>query len=104
MRRLLPGAEMLRARMSHDEIVELDSPPAFRLGDKVRARRLVRNDGSYLGLRVGDLLVSEGEIGYVREIGTFLQRFFIYEVDFLDRGMVVGMRAKELERIETGIS
>ena len=90
--------------MSHDEIVELDSPPAFRLGDKVRARRLVRNDGSYLGLRVGDLLVSEGEIGYVREIGTFLQRFFIYEVDFLDRGMVVGMRAKELERIATGIS
>lgn len=83
--------------MSDDAIVELDAPPAFRVGDKVRARCLVRNDGSYLGRRVGDELIAAGETGYVRAIGTFLQRFFIYEVDFLDRGMVVGMRAKELE-------
>lgn len=83
--------------MSADEIVELDAPPAFRVGDKVRATRPVRNDGSYLGRCIGDELIGAGETGYVRGIGTFLQRFFIYEVDFLDRGMVVGMRAKELE-------
>ena len=90
--------------MSHDEIVELDGPPAFAVGDKVRALRLIRNDGSFLGRRIGDPLVDEGEVGYVREIGTFLQRFFIYEIDFYERGMVVGMRGKELELIEAEIS
>ena len=97
MRRDLSGAEDLRSGMSRDETCELDRPPAFRVGDKVCARSLVRNDGSYLGRRVGDELIAPGETGYVRGIGTFLQRFFIYEVDFLDRGLVVGMRAKELE-------
>jgi nitrogen fixation protein NifZ len=85
--------------MSHDEIVELDAPPAFRIGEKVRALKDVRNDGSFLGRRIGDELIAAGETGYVRGIGTFLQRFFIYEIDFLDRGLVVGMRAKELEAL-----
>lgn len=87
--------------MSHDAIVEINDPPVFRVGDKVRANRLIRNDGSYLGLSVGATLIEEGDTGYVREIGTFLQRFFIYEVDFISRGMVIGMRAKELEAVET---
>ena len=87
--------------MSDGETIELDAPPAFHVGDKVRSRRLIRNDGSCIGRRVGDLLIEAGETGYVRGIGTFLQRFFIYEVDFLERGLVVGMRAKELEAIET---
>lgn len=85
--------------MSHDETVEIDGRPAFCVGEKVRARILVRNDGSYLGRRVGDELIAAGETGYVRGIGTFLQRFFIYEVDFIERGMVIGMRAKELEAV-----
>lgn len=89
--------------MSEDEIVELDGPPAFRAGDKVKSLRLIRNDGSFPGRRVGDLLIEEGETGFVRGVGTFLQRYFIYEVDFLERGLVVGMRAKELERIEAAI-
>jgi nitrogen fixation protein NifZ len=38
----------------------------------------------------------------VRSIGTFLQRYFIFEVDFVDCGLVVGMRGKELELIEAG--
>lgn len=84
--------------MSLDETVELDLPPAFTVGDKVRSLRLIRNDGSYIGRKIGDELIAEGEIGYVRGIGTFLQRYFIYEVDFLERGLIVGMRAKELER------
>jgi nitrogen fixation protein NifZ len=100
MRRRLPGAQNLHPRMSDDDIVELDGPPAFHVGDKVRSCRAIRNDGSFLGRRVGDLLLEEGEAGYIRGIGTFLQRFFIYEVDFLERGLVVGMRAKELEMIE----
>jgi nitrogen fixation protein NifZ len=101
MRRLVPGTENLRAGMNTGEAIELDSPPAFRVGDKVCSRALIRNDGSCVGRRVGDLLIEAGETGYVRGIGTFLQRFFIYEVDFLERGLVVGMRAKELDRIES---
>ncbi|MFM2407076.1 MAG: hypothetical protein RL223_4956, partial [Pseudomonadota bacterium] len=41
-------------------------------------------------------LVHKGDIGYVRSIGTFLQQFYIYAVEFVDSGHQVGMRAKEL--------
>jgi nitrogen fixation protein NifZ len=94
----MPGAEDLRAGMI-DDSVELDAPLAFNPGDKVRARQPVRNDGSFPGRRIGEELIAAGETGYVRNIGTFLQRYFIYEVDFLERGLIVGMRAKELERL-----
>ncbi len=82
------------------DIVELAFPPVFAVGDKVRAKALIRNDGSYMGKRIGDPLIEAGAIGYVRGIGTFLQRFFIYEVDFLEQRLVIGMRAKELDLIE----
>ena len=103
MRRCLPRAADLHSRacgMRNDDCVELDAPPAFAAGDKVRSRQCIRNDGSYLGKRIGEMLIDEGESGYVRSIGTFLQRYFIFEVDFVDRGVVVGMRGKELELIE----
>lgn len=86
--------------MRGDDCVELNAPPAFAAGDKVRSRQRIRNDGSYLGKRIGEMLIDEGEPGYVRSIGTFLQRYFIFEVDFVNRGVVVGMRGKELELIE----
>lgn len=86
--------------MAVDETVELDGPPAFRDGDRVRAARAVRNDGTYPGMRIGDHLISVGDIGYVREIGTFLQRYYIYSIDFYERGRIVGMRANELELVE----
>jgi len=86
--------------MRSDDCVELHGAPAFAAGDKVRSRQRIRNDGSYLGKRIGETLIDEGEAGYVRSIGTFLQRYFIFEVDFVDRGVVVGMRGKELELVE----
>ena len=86
--------------MTSGDAVELDAPPAFGLGDKVRARQSIRNDGSYIGRPIGDTLIGKDEVGYVRAIGTFLQRYFIFEVDFIVRGMVVGMRGNELELIE----
>lgn len=82
------------------DIVELASAPVFTPGDKVQAKTLIRNDGGYMGKRIGDLLIEAGDIGYVRGIGTFLQRFYIYEVDFLEKRIVVGMRAKELNLLE----
>jgi nitrogen fixation protein NifZ len=76
---------------------ELDGPPRFVYGQKVRSRKSVRNDGTFPGREVGDILVKKGEIGYVTSIGTFLQRFYIYGVDFVERGYRVGMKSKELE-------
>ena len=78
-----------------DEI-ELASPPRFSYGERVIARSVVRNDGTYNGKDVGEVLVNKGEIGYVININTFLQQFYIYAVDFVESGHRVGMRAKEL--------
>ena len=57
---------------------------------------MVRNDGTYRGKDIGDVLVNKGEIGYVTNINTFLQQFYIYAVDFVASGHRVGMRAKEI--------
>jgi nitrogen fixation protein NifZ len=87
--------------INRDEgVVELNGPPCFAYGQKVRSRRLVRNDGTFPGKDIGEVLVKKGEIGYVVSIGTFLQQFYIYGVDFIERSYRVGMRAKELEGIE----
>ena len=80
--------------------IELAGPPAFNFGQKVRARRLVRNDGTFPGRDIGDVLVKKGDLGYVVSIGTFLQQFYIYGVDFIERGYRVGMRGKELDPVE----
>jgi nitrogen fixation protein NifZ len=79
------------------DVVELNEPPFFSYGDKVRARRSVRNDGTYAGREIGDILVKKGEEGYVATIGTFLQQFYIYGVDFVASGTRVGMKRRELE-------
>lgn len=76
--------------------VELASPPRFSYGERVVSRSVVRNDGTYRGCDIGDLLVNKGEIGYVININTFLQQYYIYAVDFVESGHRVGMRAKEL--------
>jgi|WetSurMetagenome_2_1015567.scaffolds.fasta_scaffold768166_2 nitrogen fixation protein NifZ len=90
MRRRLPDPQDLHQGVSG----------ALHPGDKVRSTRLVRNDGSFPGRRIGDELIGIGEVGYIRAIGSFLQDIVVYEVDFLYRGLVVGMRAAELELIE----
>jgi nitrogen fixation protein NifZ len=79
------------------EVVELNDPPFYDYGDKVRARRTVRNDGTFVGKDIGEILVKKGEEGYVVSIGTFLQQFYIYGVEFLGSGNRVGMKRKELE-------
>lgn len=81
-------------------MVEIDGQPRFAIGDKVRAVSGVRNDGSYPGLRIGEPLIEAGDYGYVCSIGEFLQRYYIYSVDFVDRGRIVGMRGHELQALE----
>ena len=78
------------------DIVEIDDPPRFAYGERVISRTVIRNDGTFPGKDIGQVLVNRGDIGYVRSIGTFLQQFYIYGVDWVDKGYQVGMRAKEL--------
>lgn len=86
------------ANISRDsDVVELNDPPVYDYGDKVRARRTVRNDGTFLGKDIGDILVNKGEEGYVVSIGTFLQQFYIYGVEFIESGHRVGMKRKEID-------
>jgi len=82
------------------EVVELNAPPCFNYGDKVRSRRSIRNDGTFPGKEIGDILVKKGDEGFVVSIGTFLQQFYIYGVDFPSHGYRVGMKRKELEAAE----
>jgi nitrogen fixation protein NifZ len=82
------------------DIVELVNPPKFDYGQKVVSKKYVRNDGTFPGREVGDILVSKGDVGYVTSIGTFLQQFYIYGVDFYQLGYRVGMRGKELELLD----
>jgi nitrogen fixation protein NifZ len=86
--------------MQPDEL-ELDLPPAFEIGQKVRTRKLIRNDGTFPGQDIGATLAKKGEIGYVVSIGTFLQSSYIYAVHFLGTGFVIGCRARELESTQT---
>jgi nitrogen fixation protein NifZ len=79
------------------DVVELNEPPIYNFGDKVRSRRTIRNDGTYAGKDIGEILAKKGEEGYVVSIGTFLQQFYIYGVEFIATGYRVGMKRKELE-------
>jgi nitrogen fixation protein NifZ len=79
-----------------DDVIEIALPPRFSMGERVISRSVIRNDGTYNGKDIGEVLVNKGEVGFVRSIGTFLQQFYIYAVEFTDSGHRVGMRAKEL--------
>ena len=80
-----------------ESVIEITSDPVFAFGQKVRSLRNVKNDGTFCGADVGERLVDKGEVGYVRDIGTFLQRNYVYSVEFVATGKVVGMLARELE-------
>ncbi|OIQ67441.1 NifZ domain protein [mine drainage metagenome] len=64
------------------------------------SRYVVRNDGTYRGREVGEVLVQKGDIGYVSSVGTFLQQYYIYAVDFVATGCLVGMKGRELMSLD----
>ncbi|MGB0684378.1 MAG: nitrogen fixation protein NifZ [Magnetovibrionaceae bacterium] len=70
--------------------------PRFEFGEAVRVIRNVRNDGTFPGKDVGEFLVRRGSVGYVKDVGTFLQDELIYNVHFLNENMMVGCREEEL--------
>ncbi|MBP2238969.1 nitrogen fixation protein NifZ [Sinorhizobium kostiense] len=83
-----------------EEEVEIHNPPRFMPGERVCATRHIRNDGTYPGKEIGERLVRKGDAGFVRDVGTFLQQFYIYAVEWIDRGIVVGMRTRELRSLK----
>lgn len=88
--------------MSGEDIIEIDSDPVFALGEKVRAIKHIRNDGTFPGRIIGERIVDKGDLGFVTGIGAYLQQFYVYSVDFYEKGCVVGMMAKELESLDRG--
>jgi nitrogen fixation protein NifZ len=57
--------------------------PQFEYGESVRVIRNIRNDGTFPNIATGALLIKRGSVGYVTNIGTFLQDQIIYTVHFL---------------------
>lgn len=72
--------------------------PAYQYGDEVRITRNVRNDGTYPGKEIGDLLLKRGAVGVVYDVGTYLQDQLIYRVHFIEEGRIIGCREEELIR------
>ncbi|MBZ8135256.1 nitrogen fixation protein NifZ [Afifella sp. IM 167] len=84
-----------------DAEIEIYREPDFRPGTRVRAKKLVKNDGTVGGREIGEILVKKGDEGYVRDVGTYLQRHYVYAVEFLTSGNIVGMLGRELVSAET---
>lgn len=82
--------------LGREEEIEVYQPPRFQPGTKVQATHQIKNDGTFAGRDIGEILVRKGDVGYVRDIGMYLQRYYVYAVEFIDRGSVVGMRGREL--------
>ena len=70
--------------------------PRFEYGARVRVVRNLRNDGTFPGVDTGTVLVRCGSVGYVRDVGTYLQDQIIYAVVFPAAERIVGCRDAEL--------
>ena len=86
--------------LAREQAVEIFNAPVFKPSEKVRSTQACEERRHLSGQ--GDRRESrrKGDVGYVRDIGVFLQQFYIYAVDFADRAVVVGMRGKELASVD----
>lgn len=73
--------------------------PLFRIGQRVRITKPIRNDGSNPFHAKDAILVQPGAEGYVKHIGDFLQVIRIYDVHFIEEGATFGCREAELEAV-----
>ena len=67
----------------------------FAVSERVRSLRQVKNDGTYPHKDIGEIVVHDGDTGYVRERWSFLGTIY-YTVEFVDRAVVVIMSGREL--------
>jgi nitrogen fixation protein NifZ len=61
----------------------------------------IRNEGTYPHRDIGEVLVREGDLGYVHESWSFLDEVY-YTVEFVRHAVVVVMRGKEMAKIGPG--
>ena len=69
---------------------------------KVKLRRNIKNDGTYPGYAWGEVIIKKGAIGYIVDIGKFLNSITVYAVHFIEENKIVGCVASELEVLEDG--
>lgn len=74
--------------------------PVFRIGQRVRMTKPIKNDGSNPFNEPNEILIPAGAEGYVKHIGDWLQVIRIYEVHFIEEGNTYGCREAELEAID----
>ena len=77
----------------------------FKIGQKVKLTQDIVNDGTYPHAKIGTLMMPKDTVGYIKDMGDFLQVIRVYEVHFLDSPMeleVIGCREHELEAVEDG--
>ena len=71
----------------------------FVAGARVRSLGPVKNDGTYAHKNIGEIVVHERDLGIVHERWNFLGQLY-YTVEFIDRAVVVIMRARELAKVD----
>jgi len=82
-----------------------EDEPKFRMGQKVKLVDDVVNDGTYPHAKIGTLMMPKGSVGYIKDMGEFLQVIRVYEVHFIDAGVeleIIGCREHELEAVDDG--
>ena len=75
----------------------------YRTGQKVKLLENIVNDGTYPHAKIGTLMMPKGSIGYIKDMGEFLQVIRVYEVHFFGTDMeveIIGCREHELESME----
>ena len=73
----------------------------FAVGESVRSLTRIRNEGTYPHRDIGDILVREGDLGYVHESWSFLNEVY-YTVEFIRHAVVVIMHAREMAKSDPG--
>lgn len=82
-----------------------EEEPKFSLGQKVELQEDVVNDGTYPHSSIGTLMMPKGSVGYIKDMGDFLQVIRVYEVHFFGTDMpidIIGCREHELMALEDG--
>lgn len=74
--------------------------PIFRIGQRVKITKAIRNDGTNPFHPRDGILVYPGAEGYVTAIGDFLQVIRVYDVKFIEEGSTFGCREAELVAVE----
>jgi nitrogen fixation protein NifZ len=80
-----------------------EEEPKYKVGQKVKLLSDIVNDGTYPHAKIGTLMMPKGSVGYIKDMGEFLQVIRVYEVHFFGTEMeveIIGCREHELESME----